>query len=92
FDQVVGGAGDDTIRVHRYTGENTVERIDGGEGFNVIAGTGGGNVIDLSGAEVVNIARIDAGGGNDTVTGSAGGDVIVGGSGSDTLAGGAGDD
>ncbi|WP_459873301.1 putative Ig domain-containing protein, partial [Endothiovibrio diazotrophicus] len=92
FDEVLGGDGDDTIRFHRYTGENTVERIDGGAGFNVIAGTGGGNVIDLSATEVLNIARIDAGGGNDTVNGSAGGDVIVGGSGSDTLDGGAGDD
>ncbi|MEW6427017.1 MAG: calcium-binding protein, partial [Thermodesulfobacteriota bacterium] len=48
-DTILGGAGDDTIRVHNFSGENTVEVIDGGGGTNVIAGTGYGDTIDLSG-------------------------------------------
>lgn len=61
-------------------------------GTNVIAGTGYGDTIDLSGTEVLNIAAIDGGVGNDTITGSAGDDLIVGGVGSDSLRGGAGND
>ena len=91
-DTILGGAGDDTIRVHSFSGANTVETIDGGAGMNVIAGTGYGDTIDLSATSLVNIAQIDTGAGNDTVTGSAGDDVIVGGAGSDTLLGGGGDD
>lgn len=40
----------------------------------------------------MNIASIDAGLGNDTVTGSIGNDVIIGGAGSDILIGGNGND
>ena len=92
YDVIQGGDGDDTIRVYQYTGTSTVEKIDGGAGNNVIAGTGYGDTIDLSGTELLNIAAIDGGVGNDVITGSAGDDVIMGGAGSDVLAGGAGDD
>ncbi|MGY6278400.1 calcium-binding protein, partial [Methylomonas sp. MgM2] len=92
FDTIVGGGGDDLIRLHQFGGAYAVERIDGGLGSNTIAGTGYGDTIDLSGTELLNIAAIDGGAGNDTLTGSAAGDVLIGGSGSDTLAGGDGDD
>jgi Ca2+-binding RTX toxin-like protein len=92
FDVIQGGAGDDTIRVNYFSGASTVERIDGGLGLNVIAGTQYNDTIDLSGTELVNIANIDGGIGNDVITGSANNEVIVGGAGSDVLAGGAGDD
>lgn len=92
FDTVLGGAGDDVIRVSTFSGAKTVERIDGGDGLNVIAGTAANNTIDLSETELLNIARIDAGSGNDLVTGSSGNDYIFGGDGADTLAGWGGND
>ena len=92
FDRILGGAGDDVIRVSSYTGTNTVERIDGGGGINTIAGTGGNDLIDLSATEVLNIASLDGGAGADTLIGWLGDDFILGGAGSDTLEGNAGDD
>ena len=91
-DTIVGGYGDDTIRLHDYRSANTVEIIDGGGGTNVIAGTSRYDIIALNATVLKNIDRIDAGAGNDRVTGSAGADVIVGGSGQDRLNGMAGDD
>ena len=92
YDRVLGGAGDDTVRISNYSGTDTVELIDGGGGVNVIAGTNGGNTIDLSGTVLLNISQIDAGVGYDTVTGAAGNDTIIGGAGSDTLYGNEGND
>jgi Ca2+-binding RTX toxin-like protein len=91
-DQLLGGEGDDTFRFHNFSGENTVERIDGAAGENLIAGTDGANLIDLSGTVVVNVARIEGLAGNDNITGSASDDFIVGGAGLDTLKGNAGND
>ncbi|TNC99873.1 MAG: hypothetical protein FD118_3613, partial [Rhodocyclaceae bacterium] len=50
------------------------------------------DTLDFSGTELVGIAMIDAGAGNDTVTGSAGIDLIVGGTGTDNLRGWQGND
>lgn len=58
----------------------------------VLAGTPGGDAIDVSGLALAGIARIDGGGGNDTIRGSSGDDTLAGGSGSDVLTGGAGAD
>ncbi len=92
YDTVQGGAGDDTIRVNNFSGTYTVEKIDGGLGTNVIAGTQYNDTIDLSGTQLINIANIDGGAGNDTITGSAGNDTIIGGTGNDSLKGGMGND
>lgn len=92
FDVVLGGSADDTIRVNYFSGASTVEQIDGGAGLNIIAGSQYNDTIDLAGTELVNIANIDGGIGNDVITGSAGNDIIIGGAGSDVLAGGLGDD
>ncbi|NWF86190.1 MAG: hypothetical protein HXY18_20460, partial [Bryobacteraceae bacterium] len=92
FDTILGSAGDDTFRFASFSGTNTVERIDGGGGTNVIAGTSVSNAIDLSATQLLAVALIDGGDGNDTITGSAGADTILGGLGADTLRGGAGDD
>nr|WP_315240818.1 cadherin-like domain-containing protein [uncultured Albidiferax sp.] len=92
FDTVLGGSGDDTVRLNIFSGAKTVEKIDGGLGYNVIAGTNDNDTIDLSGTQVVNIASISTGIGWDTIIGSAGNDVIDGGTYSDTMAGGAGND
>lgn len=92
YDVVQGSAGDDRIRLYQYTGVATVEKIDGGGGNDIVAGTGNYDTLDFSATELVGIAMIDGGAGNDTITGSAGNDIIVGGSGTDRLAGGAGND
>jgi len=39
YDVIQGGDGDDVIRVNYFSGTSTVEKIDGGLGNNVIAGT-----------------------------------------------------
>ena len=92
YDFIQGGNGDDIIRMNIFSGASTVEKIDGGAGNNVISGTQYNDTLDLSGTYLVNIANIDAGAGNDAITGSAGNDLIVGGAGSDVLAGGLGND
>ena len=55
-------------------------------------GTSSSNTFDFSATALLNIASIDAGAGNDNVTGSQESDVIIGGLGNDTLSGGGGDD
>jgi Ca2+-binding RTX toxin-like protein len=92
FDILRGSGGDDTFRMYQYTGVATVERIEGNGSNDQIAGTGSSDTLDFSGTELVGIAQIDGGQGNDAITGSAGADIIVGGAGSDNLNGGAGDD
>lgn len=97
-DTVRGGAGEDKIEagedgihLNRFNAEkSSIETIDAGG--KDISGTDGKDVIDLTGAEIQNAARIEAGDGNDRVTGSEGDDIISGGAGRDTLRGGAGDD
>ncbi|HSX90332.1 MAG TPA: putative Ig domain-containing protein [Pseudomonas sp.] len=92
FDQVVGSAGDDRIGLSYFAQDFTVERIDGGDGRNVISGDEAANILDFSNSELLNIDLIDGGGGDDGITGSAGNDVIYGGPGSNWLLGGGGDD
>ncbi|AFU97592.1 putative Ig domain-containing protein [Simiduia agarivorans] len=92
YDRIVGAAGDDSIRLSTFTGDWTVEEIDGGSGLNVIYGTDSNNTLDFSLTLLRNIDHIDALAGNDTVIGSAGDDRIVGGAGNDTINGGAGND
>jgi len=92
IDTIQGSAGDDVIRVNNFSGAYTVEKINGGLGTNILAGTQYNDIINLSATELVNIATIDGGAGKDNITGSVGNDTIIGGTGSDLLAGGAGDD
>ncbi|MEW6589456.1 MAG: calcium-binding protein, partial [Pseudomonadota bacterium] len=87
-----GSDGDDVFRFANYTGDNRVERIDGGAGYNrIVSGAFHGH-IDFSTTELVNIARIEGSDGDNQITGSAGNDVIAGGAGKDYLAGGLGND
>ncbi len=92
FDTVLGTAGDDILRVRSLSLANGIERIDGGGGTNVLAGTVDNNLIDIRGIELVNIARIDGGRGNDTLIGDDGANILDGGAGADTLVGGTGND
>ncbi|GAB6053894.1 hypothetical protein JCM17960_27140 [Magnetospira thiophila] len=88
-DTILGGDGDDVIGLKSLDG---VEVIDGGAGHNVIQGDGTNNVLDFSATQLVNIASIDGGAGNDVITGSLGDDLLIGGRGRDILQGGEGDD
>ncbi|MDT8388715.1 MAG: calcium-binding protein [Thiogranum sp.] len=91
-DSIVGGAGDDVLRLRHLIAENSIERIDGGGGFDIIAGTGGNDKIDLSSIQVNGIARIETGAGKDRITGTDGADTFVGGADRDSINGGWGDD
>ncbi|CCK80811.1 hemolysin-type lysine-binding protein [Desulfobacula toluolica] len=98
-DTILGSEGNDTIRVHDFSGENTVEIIDGRGGENVIAGTGMVDTIDMSGTALIDIDRIEGGDGADTIKGCLADDTIYGGSKDqiednavDQLEGGAGND
>ena len=91
-DTIMGGDSDDTIRVHDFSGENTVEAIDGGGGANnVLAGTSQDDTIDLSGTTLSNIKSIETGDQDDVIRikdfASLGGASIDGGQGTDTLEG-----
>jgi len=89
FDEIRGSDGDDVIRFTLYNGTNTVERIDGGLGYNRIASGAWFGNMDFSATELVNIARIEGGAGDDLIGGN---DVIAGGTGADRIAGGLGND
>ena len=99
YDSVDGGAGTDRIVAARdgtaigltsFTGIEAIS-ADGHAGVFIRA-TGRSEVLDFTGVTLDGIVRIDAGTGNDTVTGSAGADNILGGGGNDLLRGGDGDD
>lgn len=98
FDAVDGGAGMDRIAgsdgddVFGLTALQSVERFEGGTGFDTIQLASNGRTIDLSGTSLLGIERIRGGFGADTITGSSGNDDIAGGPGSDRLEGGPGDD
>jgi Ca2+-binding RTX toxin-like protein len=92
IDTLLGGAGDDVIRLARFDGADRVEIIDGGAGVNELWGGAGDDILDFSNTTLIDIARINAGNGADTVIGSPGADLIDGGPGADRIWGGPGDD
>jgi Ca2+-binding RTX toxin-like protein len=103
FDTYQGGAGTDTIAavgqavdigLKAFSADNGIEVIDatGASGPVRVLGDGCANTFDFSAVQFAGRVEIDAGGGNDTVTGTAGGEVIRGGSGNDRLNGAGGDD
>jgi Ca2+-binding RTX toxin-like protein len=99
FDNVSGGDGQDMLVAtgnNVYIGLhslNTIETISSGGYSGVyIAGSGAADTLDFSGTTMSGIVRIDAGSGNDAITGSAGSDTIIGNSGNDWLNGGGGVD
>ena len=100
FDTLNGGGDTDTLQV-TGAASATLSGFDAaaqsieawvGNGKAVL-GDSGNNVFDLSGlAAVSGIAYLDAGNGNDTLTGSAFADVLRGGNGNDVITGVAGND
>lgn len=99
-DTLLGNIGTDTIRVLgtkavTLNGFNTVfssiERWEG-NGAGII-GSKAADIFDFSNLdEVINMGRVDGGGGDDVLTGGDGNDTLTGGKGIDTLNGGDGDD
>lgn len=79
-DKILGSSGDDTIRIHEFSPDHSIERIIGGGGEDIIAGTDMGDTIDLSDTELIGIDRIEGGANRDTITGSDGDDILYGGS------------
>lgn len=99
FDSIDGGSGTDSIlavyhsTVFRLAALSGVEVISA-DGYNdvSIALSDSGTNLDFSSVTLTDIAEIDGGSGDDTITGSSSADTIVGGGGNDSLAGGYGND
>ena len=98
-DRFDGGAGQDLIiatadaAIIGIAALEGIEAIDaGGFGGVSIIGTAAAETLDFSGVALTGIVLIDAGSGNDIVTGSTGDDSFVLGSGNDLFFGGDGDD
>jgi len=99
IDSFSGGSGSDRIVA---TGDGArigissisgIETIDAGGFADVkIKGAATGVVFDFTNVNLIDIAEIGGGAGNDRITGSAGDDFINGGGGQDILLGGGGDD
>ena len=89
FDEIRGDAGD--TRIGLYEVKN-IERIDGGNGYDVIIGTWYRQIFDFSKTKLISIELIDGGDHDDIIIGSAGDDMIKGGTGNDNLDGGPGID
>ncbi len=103
WDKYDGGEGNDRIvafgsnvdvGLTGFGAANGIETIDfsGLTGQGRLLGDWAANTLDFSATTLVGHVVIDAGGGNDKVTGSAGAEVIRGGDGADVLAGKAGND
>lgn len=95
----MGGAGVDTIRamvdgtVIGLRGLSSVATVTA-NGFTgvTVQGSAAGDTLDFSGTTLVGIERVNAGGGDDVLTGSAAADTLWGGSGRDRVSGRVGDD
>ncbi|WP_291295600.1 S8 family serine peptidase [Elioraea sp.] len=86
---ITTGAGDDVVTVTAWS--NGPDAGGWGNGFTVSTGAGNDS-ITVTGWNGWSYASIDAGAGDDRVTGTSGADTIRGGTGNDSLAGGAGRD
>ncbi len=99
IDQIDGGLGFDTIRADANNVVLTVTRILGVEaidanghaGFTLV-GSASSETINFATISLTGVALIDAGLGNDVLTGSAGNDTLLLGPGNDRFFAGAGDD
>jgi len=99
FDLVNGGAGTNSITalanstVIGLSGLSNVQSISAGSYTNVsIAGSSNGDTLNFMGVALSGITKIDAGAGNDVVTGTNLADTILGSGGDDNLTGADGDD
>ncbi|MBI5120614.1 MAG: hypothetical protein HZA67_06385, partial [Rhodospirillales bacterium] len=96
-DQFHGGDGQDALKgAEGWSGDtfrvesglanlDSIESIDGGSATDTILAGSGNDTLDFGNMTIANVERIDAGSGNDIVTGSDGTDSIFGNAGSDTI-------
>lgn len=98
-DSIDGGDGFDVIQATadnaslRLSGLSGIERINGNGFVNfAILGSSVADVMDFSAIQLLQVALIDGGAGNDTLIGSAGADTLSGNNGNDSLSGGGGVD
>jgi len=86
YDQIVGSASNDVIGLAQGLGPSSgIEAIDTGDGFDTLRLTAGNDVLDLTNVIVTGLEIINAGAGNDRITGSQGDDVFRGGAGNDVF-------
>ncbi|MGB8813807.1 MAG: M10 family metallopeptidase C-terminal domain-containing protein, partial [Paracoccaceae bacterium] len=87
---ILAGAAGTAIGITAIAG---VEAISANGFANVyLRGTSAAETLNFSAVTLTGLARIDAGAGNDSLTGSTGADMLTGGAGVDLLTGGAGAD
>ena len=103
-DTYIGGGGTDTIKGadswsndvirvdNNLANLDSVEAIDGGSASDTILAGSGDDTLNFSNMSITNVEEINAGAGNDTITGTTGADTIFGGTGTDVMNGGAGND
>ncbi len=92
YDIVQANAANVTINVSATTFVGIEEISAGGNAGLRLLGTSAADTMNLSNLILSGVTSIDAGRGNDTVTGAAGADTIIGGAENDLLMGGAGND
>jgi Ca2+-binding RTX toxin-like protein len=91
LDRIVMVGSDVDLGLKGFSGIEVID-ASGVTGRARIIGDGGADRFDFSATSFIGSIRIEAGGGDDTVRGSAGADVILGGAGRDILFGGLGND
>lgn len=99
FDEFHGDAGIDIIQAEDGNKLIKIAQIDGVEAIKwdgshiaTILGTSSNDSFDFSGVTFTGISSINAGDGNDTITGTLANDVVLGGAGDDMLLGNGGSD
>ncbi|RRC96646.1 hypothetical protein EHS89_20965, partial [Amphritea balenae] len=92
FDRVIATDADDQIGLKSHAATSSIEQIDGGAGSNIILGNHKSNRLIFTQTELINIAAIDGGAGNDYIKSTDQNDVLIGGTGNDRLLGGLGGD
>jgi Ca2+-binding RTX toxin-like protein len=86
FDTILGSEGNDVLLFARGADDLvSIERIDLGEGFDILRMHNVSDVLDLTGFEVSGLEQIEGGAGGDWIRGSAGNEIIFGGSRSDVF-------
>lgn len=85
YDVIRGSAHNDVIGVRCSPAANlsSIEAITGGRGYDVLRLSSGDDSLDLSSIRVRGIELIDAGSGDDRITGSRSNDILKGGQGND---------
>ncbi|MBY0225921.1 MAG: cadherin-like domain-containing protein [Hyphomicrobium sp.] len=86
FDTIRGSDGADILFLNRGTDDLiSIEAIDLGEGIDILRTGSGADIVDLSVIAVSGLERIETGGGNDRIIGTAANEILSGGFGQDVF-------